>query len=79
MNGLVNQLLTLSKIEAAPMHELEDVVNVPAMLDVLEKEAQSLSGESSNISLISTSKVAYWCLVMKTNCVVRFLIWFITL
>ncbi|CAM3083329.1 phosphate regulon sensor histidine kinase PhoR [Vibrio mytili] len=46
MNGLVNQLLTLSKIEAAPMHELEEVVNVPAMLEVLEKEAASLSGDS---------------------------------
>ncbi|EIU6826947.1 phosphate regulon sensor histidine kinase PhoR [Vibrio parahaemolyticus] len=45
MNSLVNQLLTLSKIEAAPMHELEDVVNVPAMLEVLEKEAISLSGD----------------------------------
>lgn len=45
MNSLVNQLLTLSKIEAAPMHELEDVVNVPAMLEVLEKEAASLSGD----------------------------------
>ncbi|NOI81247.1 phosphate regulon sensor histidine kinase PhoR [Vibrio tubiashii] len=45
MNSLVNQLLTLSKIEAAPMHELEEVVNVPAMLEVLEKEAASLSGE----------------------------------
>jgi len=45
MNSLVNQLLTLSKIEAAPMHELEDVVNVPAMLEVLEKEALALSGE----------------------------------
>lgn len=44
MNSLVNQLLTLSKIEAAPMHELEDVVNVPAMLEVLEKEAITLSG-----------------------------------
>ena len=48
MNSLVNQLLTLSKIEAAPMHELEDVVNVPAMLDVLEKEAASLSGEHNH-------------------------------
>ncbi|MEH0666683.1 phosphate regulon sensor histidine kinase PhoR [Vibrio scophthalmi] len=48
MNSLVNQLLTLSKIEAAPMHELEDVVNVPAMLDVLEKEAASLSGEQNH-------------------------------
>lgn len=48
MNGLVNQLLTLSKIEAAPMHELEEVVDVPAMLEVLEKEAQSLSGDQQH-------------------------------
>lgn len=48
MNGLVNQLLTLSKIEAAPMHELDEVVNVPAMLEVLEKEAISLSGEQKH-------------------------------
>ncbi|HGS5632637.1 TPA: phosphate regulon sensor histidine kinase PhoR [Vibrio parahaemolyticus] len=48
MNSLVNQLLTLSKIEAAPMHELEDVVNVPAMLEVLEKEASSLSGDDQH-------------------------------
>ncbi|ELB1139397.1 TPA: phosphate regulon sensor histidine kinase PhoR [Vibrio parahaemolyticus] len=48
MNSLVNQLLTLSKIEAAPMHELEDVVNVPAMLEVIEKEAISLSGDDQH-------------------------------
>ncbi|MCZ5989021.1 phosphate regulon sensor histidine kinase PhoR [Vibrio parahaemolyticus] len=48
MNSLVNQLLTLSKIEAAPMHELEDVVNVPAMLEVLEKESISLSGDDQH-------------------------------
>ncbi|EJG0942492.1 phosphate regulon sensor histidine kinase PhoR [Vibrio parahaemolyticus O1] len=48
MNSLVNQLLTLSKIEVAPMHELEDVVNVPAMLEVLEKEAISLSGDDQH-------------------------------
>ncbi|WP_038174952.1 MULTISPECIES: phosphate regulon sensor histidine kinase PhoR [Vibrio] len=48
MNSLVNQLLTLSKIEAAPMHELDEVVNVPAMLEVLEKEAVSLSGEAEH-------------------------------
>ncbi|RTZ15270.1 phosphate regulon sensor histidine kinase PhoR [Vibrio aquaticus] len=48
MNSLVNQLLTLSKIEAAPMHELEEVVNVPAMLEVLEKEAASLSGDNNH-------------------------------
>lgn len=48
MNSLVNQLLTLSKIEAAPMHELEDIVHVPVMLDVLEKEAVALSGENDH-------------------------------
>ncbi len=48
MNALVNQLLTLSKIEAAPMHDLDEVVNVPAMLEVLEKEAQSLSGDRAH-------------------------------
>ncbi len=48
MNSLVNQLLTLSKIEAAPMHELDEVVNVPAMLEVLEKEAASLSGDENH-------------------------------
>ena len=45
MNSLVEQLLTLSKIEAAPNIELEEVVNVPAMLEILEKEAVSLSGD----------------------------------
>ena len=48
MNSLVNQLLTLSKIEAAPMHELDEVVNVPSMLEVLEKEATSLSGDKEH-------------------------------
>jgi len=46
MNALVNQLLTLSKIEAAPMHELDDIVDVPSMLDILEKEARSLSSDN---------------------------------
>ncbi|NIY93853.1 phosphate regulon sensor histidine kinase PhoR [Vibrio diazotrophicus] len=48
MNSLVNQLLTLSKIEAAPMHELDEVVNVPSMLEILEKEAISLSGSDEH-------------------------------
>ncbi|MBD1555743.1 phosphate regulon sensor histidine kinase PhoR [Vibrio sp. S9_S30] len=49
MNSLVDQLLTLSKIEAAPMHELDEVVNVPAMLEVLEKEALTLSGDNQHV------------------------------
>lgn len=48
MNALVNQLLTLSKIEAAPMHELDEKVNVPKMLEILEKEAKTLSGEKQH-------------------------------
>ncbi|EOB4245781.1 phosphate regulon sensor histidine kinase PhoR [Vibrio metschnikovii] len=48
MSSLVNQLLTLSKIEASPIHELDEEVDVPAMLEVLEKEALSLSGEHAH-------------------------------
>ncbi|WP_261816723.1 phosphate regulon sensor histidine kinase PhoR [Vibrio gallicus] len=44
MNSLVNQLLTLSKIEAAPMGAGDDVIDVPKMLHILEKEAIALSG-----------------------------------
>lgn len=48
MNNLVNQLLTLSKIEASSTYELDEVVDVPTMLQVLEKEAASLSGEQAH-------------------------------
>lgn len=48
MNALVNQLLTLSKIEAAPMHDLDEVVDVPIMLEILEKEATALSGNKGH-------------------------------
>lgn len=47
MNSLVNQLLTLSKIEAAPMGG-EDVIDVPKMLNILEKEAITLSGDKGH-------------------------------
>ena len=46
MNALVEQLLTLSKIEASINHQLDEVVNIPLMLDSLEKEAQALSGDN---------------------------------
>ncbi len=49
MNALVAQLLTLSKIEAAPILTLDEIVDVPAMLDILEKEAASLSEEKNHV------------------------------
>jgi PAS/PAC sensor signal transduction histidine kinase (EC 2.7.13.3) len=49
MESLVEQLLTLSKIEAAAKPDLDHHVDVPAMLDVLQKEAQALSGNSEHV------------------------------
>jgi two-component system phosphate regulon sensor histidine kinase PhoR len=43
MEGLVRQLLTLSRIEAAPTLALNDTIDVPMMLRLLEHEAQTLS------------------------------------
>jgi PAS/PAC sensor signal transduction histidine kinase (EC 2.7.13.3) len=43
MEGLVRQLLTLSKIEAAPHAALNETIDVPMMLRVVEREAQTLS------------------------------------
>lgn len=43
MEGLVRQLLTLSRIEAAPAMVLNEKIDVPLMLRVVEKEAQTLS------------------------------------
>lgn len=45
MEGLVEQLLTLSKIEASLKMDLDQVVDVPKLLAVMEKEAHALSGE----------------------------------
>lgn len=56
MNSLVNQLLTLSKIEAASTDDFDDVVDVPAMLDILEKEAKSLSGDQAHEFHFETDK-----------------------
>ncbi|MDA3132515.1 phosphate regulon sensor histidine kinase PhoR [Atlantibacter subterranea] len=43
MEGLVKQLLTLSKIEAAPALVLNEQIDVPMMLRVVNREAQTLS------------------------------------
>ncbi|GKX58181.1 phosphate regulon sensor histidine kinase PhoR [Leminorella grimontii] len=44
MDLLVNQLLTLSRIEAAPRHVSNEKINVPALLDTLLREGEVLSG-----------------------------------
>nr|VXZ88083.1 Phosphate regulon sensor protein phoR [Klebsiella pneumoniae] len=46
MEGLVKQLLTLSRIEAAPALAMNDRIDVPMMLRVVEREAQTLSRET---------------------------------
>ncbi|MDR9891037.1 phosphate regulon sensor histidine kinase PhoR [Pseudenterobacter timonensis] len=43
MEGLVRQLLTLSRIEAAPTLTLNEIIDVPVMLRLVEHEAQTLS------------------------------------
>ncbi|MBR7629611.1 phosphate regulon sensor histidine kinase PhoR [Aeromonas popoffii] len=48
MDNLVNQLLTLSRIEAAPSVDLSHLVDMPAMLGLLEQEVRVLSGERAH-------------------------------
>lgn len=43
MDSLVKQLLTLSRIEAAPAIDLQEKVDVPMMLHLLQREAETLS------------------------------------
>nr|WP_225622433.1 phosphate regulon sensor histidine kinase PhoR [Musicola keenii] len=49
MDGLVKQLLTLSRIEAATDIDLNEKVDVPMMLRVLQREAQTLSQDRHEI------------------------------
>lgn len=49
MEGLVRQLLTLSKIEASPVQMLNETIDVPMMLRVVEREAQTLSQQKQTI------------------------------
>ncbi len=46
MQRLVDDLLTLSKLETAPPHRREDAVDVPALLAALLEQAAILSGEA---------------------------------
>ena len=49
MEGLVKQLLTLSKIEAAAAMVLNEKIDVPLMLRVVEREAQTLSQQKQTL------------------------------
>ncbi|PKH21309.1 two-component system sensor histidine kinase PhoR [Enterobacterales bacterium CwR94] len=49
MDSLVKQLLTLSRIEAAPSIDLHEQVDVPMMLRVLQREAETLSNGRHDI------------------------------
>lgn len=48
MDALVQQLLTLSRIEASGKVQYDDSVDVPAMLVLLEQEAQALNREKQH-------------------------------
>jgi len=50
MEGLVKQLLTLSRIEAAPTLALNETIDVPMMLRMLEREAQTLSQQQHQLT-----------------------------
>ncbi|MDR7120240.1 phosphate regulon sensor histidine kinase PhoR [Rheinheimera soli] len=48
MDALVQQLLTLSRIEAAAKVQFEDHIDVPAMLAMLEQESNTLNREKQH-------------------------------
>ncbi|PVZ87375.1 two-component system sensor histidine kinase PhoR [Serratia sp. S1B] len=50
MDGLVKQLLTLSRIETAPSIEMNQKVDIPRILGVLQREALSLSAGNHEIT-----------------------------
>ncbi|WP_445397630.1 phosphate regulon sensor histidine kinase PhoR [Zobellella sp. An-6] len=47
MDALVNQLMTLTRIEASPNIDTSKIVDIPAMLSMLEQEALTLSGDKA--------------------------------
>lgn len=48
MDALVNQLMTLSRIEASVDIDTSKIVDLPAMLGMLEQEAMALSGDKGH-------------------------------
>ncbi|HDL7020430.1 TPA: phosphate regulon sensor histidine kinase PhoR, partial [Yersinia enterocolitica] len=50
MDGLVKQLLTLSRIEAAPNVDMNEQVDIPRMLKMLQHEVQALSNGRHEIT-----------------------------
>lgn len=50
MEGLVKQLLTLSRIEAAPTLSMNEKIDVPLMLRMVEREAQTLSQQKQTLT-----------------------------
>ncbi|PSJ40318.1 two-component system sensor histidine kinase PhoR [Zobellella endophytica] len=48
MDALVNQLMTLTRIEASPTIDLGKIVDMPAMLMMLEQEAVALSADKGH-------------------------------
>ncbi len=73
--GLVKQLLTLSRIEAAPTLAMNDKIDVPMMLRVVE-QAQTLSQQKQTST--STSMRQLVLLAAKSSCEARCPIWCIT-
>ncbi len=57
MEGLVKQLLTLSKIEAAPITPPNEMIDVPMMLRVVEREAQTLSHKKHELEFVVDNTV----------------------
>lgn len=51
MEALVKQLLTLSRIEAAPATVPDEIIDVPLMLRVVEREAHTLSQARQTLSV----------------------------
>ena len=49
MDNLVNQLLTLSKIEASPLDSPSSLIQVPKLIELCVLEAKTISGEKKHI------------------------------